>query len=87
MPKRNEDGEITSTDGVGNNLAGVIISEGVDKNAGVDTMCTVASPFKSRMGDMGVLEESKVIISWLLAEKRTVRSDISKKEFNLYILG
>jgi hypothetical protein len=56
--KRNEDGEITSTDGVGNNLAGVIISEGVDKNAGVDTMMsTVASPLKSRMGDMGVLEE------------------------------
>jgi len=73
---RNEDGEITSTDGVGNNLAGVIISEGVDKNAGVDTMFTVASPFKSRMGDMGVLEESKVIISWLLAEKRTVRNEI-----------
>ena len=68
MLKRNEDGEITSTDGVGNSLAGVI-SEGVDKNAGVDTMCTVASPFKSRMGDMGVLEESKVIISWLLAEE------------------
>ena len=69
MLKRNEDGEITSTDGVGNNLAGVIISEGVDKNAGVDTMSKVASPFKSRMGDMGVLEESKVIISWLLAEE------------------
>jgi hypothetical protein len=38
------------------------------------------------MGDMGVFEESKVIITWLLAEKRTVRSEISKKVFNLYFV-
>jgi hypothetical protein len=38
------------------------MSEGVDKNAGVDTMSTVASPLKSRMGDMGVLEELEEVI-------------------------
>lgn len=65
--KRNEDGEITSTDGVGNNLAGVIF-EGVGKNAGVDNTSTVASPFKSRMGEIGVkLELEEVVIEMLVA--------------------
>ena len=59
--KRNEDGEINSTDGVGNSLAGVM-PEGVGKNAGVDNTCTVASPFKSRMGEIGVKLESEVAI-------------------------
>jgi hypothetical protein len=53
---KDDDGEINSRiDGVGveNNLAGVM-SEGVGKNAGVDNIWIVASPFKSRMGEMGV---------------------------------
>jgi hypothetical protein len=51
--KRGEDGEINSTDGVGNSSIG-FKSEGVGKNSGVDNTFTVASPFKSRMGEMGV---------------------------------
>jgi hypothetical protein len=63
--KRNEDGEIDSTDGVGNSLAGVI-PEGVGKNAGVDTTSTVASPFMSRMGEIGVKMELEEVIESLV---------------------
>jgi hypothetical protein len=57
------------------------MSEGVDKNAGVIVSSTVASPLKSRMGDMGVLEE----VIKLRVRTVTEESEIRKKVFNLYI--
>jgi hypothetical protein len=56
--KREEDG-----DGVGNSLIGFKLDEGVIMNEGVDNTSTVASPFKSRMGEIGVkleLEEEAI---------------------------
>ena len=58
MLKCDEDG-----DGVGNSTIGFKL-EGVVMNEGVDITSTVASPFKSRMGEIGVkleLEEEAII--------------------------
>jgi hypothetical protein len=55
--KCDEDG-----DGVGNSTIGFKL-EGVVMNEGVDNTSTVASPFKSRMGEIGVkleLEEEAI---------------------------
>jgi len=57
--KREEDG-----DGVGNSLIGFKLDEGVVMNEGVDNTSTVASPFKSRTGEIGVkleLEEEEAM--------------------------
>ena len=55
MLKRDEDGEINTTDGdgVGNSSIGFKL-EGVVMNEGVDNTSTVASPLKSRTGEIGV---------------------------------
>ena len=66
MLKRDEAG-----DGVGNSSIGSIGSnlEGVVMNEGVDNTSTVASPFKSRTGEIGVnleLESIKMFaVCWV----------------------
>ena len=55
MLKRDEDGDGVGNSSIGFKLEGVIVNEGVDNTS------TVASPFKSRTGEIGVKLELESI--------------------------